>query len=254
MAYKMKSKSTGGVKGKKGLAKVILSTDETKVKVIFKDEPNAPIVLDRENCPDCVKNGKWFVSLNSSEDTMFGIYPEKGTFEVKVKNFPGGEDGIPEPKLKFVSFKDNSGKDNSYEYEYFMVVAEIVNNPSFEGMEVPLMFRYNFDEIVEDGEKVVAYSKPRSKYTSDLADFFDATGVLDFGAIRYSDNILPEVQKRILQNDRSFMITFRDGWMVNGSIMAVESPDETTVPWEENTTNVEFSDEEDDTGSVEFQE
>jgi len=232
MVYKMKTKTSGGGKGHRGLAKVILSSDGTKVKVIFKDEPNLPVILDRENCPDYVKNGVWYTTISSSEDTMFGMYPEKGTFEVKVKEFPGGEDGIPEPKLKQVSFiKD--GKDNSYEYEYFMVIGKIVNHPSFVDMEVPLMFRYNFDEIIDDGEKVAAYSKPRSKYTNELVDFFEATGVLEFGAIKYSDNILPEVQKRILQNDRTFMVTFRDGWMVNGSIMPAENPEETSVPWEE---------------------
>jgi hypothetical protein len=230
--YKMKTKSSGGGSAHRGLAKVVVSTDNTKVKVIFKDEPSLPIILDRSDCPENVQNGKWFVTLSSAEDIMFNLYPDKGTFEVRVKEFISGEDGIPEPRLKHVSFMKD-GKENSYDYEYFMVIGEIVNSPSANGMEIPLMFRYHFDSIKEDGVDVTCYSKPRSKYTNDLIDFFVATGVLDFGAIKYSDNILPEVEKRVLQNNRTFAVTLRDGWMVSGSIMAIESPNETEVPWEE---------------------
>jgi len=58
MAYKMKTKASSGGKGKRGLGKVILSTDGTKVKVIFKDEPDLPVILDRENCPDLCSERK----------------------------------------------------------------------------------------------------------------------------------------------------------------------------------------------------
>ena len=253
MAYEMKSKASSGSGGRRGLAKVTTSKDGTKVRVIFKDDPGAPAYIPIEDCPEYYKDGKWRVSLNADETIMYGLYPEKGTFEVKVKEFVSGEDGVPEPRYKYVSFV-RDGKDNSYEYEYFMVIAEILNNPASAGMEVPLMMRYNFDAMKEDGKEVACYSKPRSKYTSDLVDFMDAVGVLEFGAIPYSDNILPEIQKRVAKNDRTFSITLKDGWLVNGSIMALESPDESEVPWEETATETPEHTEPTQTPDLEFEE
>jgi len=254
MSYKPKTISSGG-SARWGLAKVAISKDKSKVQVLFKDDPQNPIILFAEDCPDNIKAGKWIVSLSEDETIMFSFKPEKGTFTVKVKEFVVRDSGIPEPRLKEVSFV-RDGKKHEYSYEYFMVLLEILEPERYAGLEITAMMRYHFGvgEISAEGKDLVGYTKPTSKYTSDLQDFLDATKAWELGPIEYSDNILPELQKRILHAANQFSVTLKDGWIVNGSIMSYDEPDQEEVPWEETTTETQAPSEQTQSDMPDFDE
>ena len=57
-------------------------------------------------------------------------------------------------------------------------------------------------------------------------DFCEAVGLWDKGPMPYKPNILPAMQKRILNNDRKFQVVVKDGWVVTIFSMEHEEEDE----------------------------
>lgn len=221
-AYKMPVIKTGG--GPTGVAKVVFSSDGKAVKVTFVDSEvyGKPIVLKRDNCPDNLRPGEWYIGLNANKDEIRSWRPVNGMFKAKVQKFTSQPDKPPVPQVH-----------PQWEYQYFTVLFELISPKDVKGCIVPNNYRYHFGQFTnEDGKEIVGLTHNKSKYTPQLADFLYATGALDRGDIAYKDNILPILEKRILKADKVVNIVLKDGW-VNTIFATDETSEPTGTPKEE---------------------
>lgn len=209
MAYKPKTLQTNFVRGLSGVAKVAISPDKKKAKVEFKEDGKAVIV---DEFPSTLTPGTWFVTLDSDDKKVLNHRPANGIFTCKVQKFPAPEGEQPAPRTK-------QGAD--WSYQYFIALLEIVQG-DVKGLIVPAILRYHFGEAVEDDKSVVAFSHPKSKYTPQLVEFCDVTGVWARGAMAYKDNILPMMEKRILREDRKFQVVMKNGYA--DSFLELDAP------------------------------
>ena len=163
----------------------------------------------------------WKIGLNNKHDGIFSIAPSNGFFEVKVKHFQSKEGQPPVPK-----FMDNW----QYPDTVFFVVLEIVGGLEVAiGMEVFLMLRYRFKEG-EDG--MVEYTKYNDRsHTVMTVEFMEYTGA-DEKPLKYKDNILPDIQKRVLKQGKTFGIFMKDGW-VNSLSEVHSEPSAEVETWED---------------------
>ncbi len=81
-------------------------------------------------------------------------------------------------------------------------------------MIVPYILRYNFGEG-ETGE--VEYTNwsdsGKAVHSPRLDEFLTIAGVWRHGAIKFSDNVLPEIHRRIVHQDIQFKFLMKDGWI-----------------------------------------
>ena len=218
MGYKPKTLKSDYVRGPSGVAKIALSPDKKKAKVVFKEDDKTVIVSE---FPKETKPGNWFVSLDKDEKKIVGIRPSSGVFTATVQKFTAKEGEQPAPQTKI-------GPD--WNYQFFIVLLELVT-PEVKGMIVPVMLRYHFGEAMEDEKSVVAFSHPKSKYTPLLAEFCDVTGVWTRGAMAYKDNVLPMLEKRILREDKKFQVVMKNGYA--DSFLELDAPVEEELPTDE---------------------
>lgn len=219
MAYKPPRVGRGGPKG---IATVSLGKMNGKKAVrVDYDDDKAYTVL-ASNCPDYVQEGKFFVVMSAQKDEIQRMSPVNGQFTGKVSQFMAQEGKPPVPKTR--SYQNKDWKP----YQYFAVFVEVTDPERYKGMEVYIELRYHFGEAQEEingtMRRVAAITNLRSPNTGTLEEFLDATGVWEHGPIKYSDNILPILQKRILTNDREFGLILKDGWLQYFII-----PDENTL-------------------------
>lgn len=209
MAYKPPMIKGGS--GPSGVAKVQFKPG--KVGVTFEDNSQYPniIVMKRDDCPENLVEGKrLFVTLNSNKDGMLNWRPADGMFQAVLDSFVAQEGKAPVPRTH-----------TQYDYKYFTVLLEIIAPDKAKGCKVPYTLRYNFQPTEdENGRKVTGFYKLNSKYTPVLMDFCDVFGVWEDGAIPASDNILPELAKRIAKQGRVASIVLKDGWI--NTIFATE--------------------------------
>ncbi|MBU2685751.1 MAG: hypothetical protein KKF27_21125 [Gammaproteobacteria bacterium] len=227
MTYQPRTKSSY-VKGDNGIAKVRFSTDHKKVQVVFmpqeEGQQGKSIILDRDACPDNLQPGEWMVNISGLGDKMLSFRPVIGNFVVTTKSFASAEGEEPKPKTKDVKF-EKAGKVHEYSYDYFTVLWEILEPEKYKGIEVPYMLRYHFEPDEFEGKQVVAYSKGGSKYTDYLKEYLNVAGVWEYGVLEWKDNVLPDLQKRILHTGVKFQITMKEGWVVPGSLLPYDEPD-----------------------------
>lgn len=216
MGYKPKTIKSDFVRGKSGVATVAFSPDNKKVKVTFKEDGKA-FIVPMSDCPDEIRKGTWFITMSSDEKKVLGIRPANGIFTAKVEKFIANEGEPPAPRTKV-------GQD--WSYEFFLVLIELISDNA-KGMHLPVMLRYHFGEAEEDGNSVVAFSHPKSKYTPILVEFCDVTGVWNRGPMKYGDNILPIMEKRILREDKKFQVVIKNGYA--DSFLELDNPDEEEI-------------------------
>jgi len=223
--YTPKRVNVGGSRGASGISKVQLHPDGKRLRILMTEKDKNGNEQENEyrlfmadqdkNIRPMIQNGLWFVSLDGSAKKIYGIRPVRGVFKVKCSKFASEKDKEPTPKVN-----------NTWEVPFseFTALLEIVDGNE-KGMIVPMKLRYWFEEVIEDGKSVVAYEfHPKSRYMPILADFCDAFGVWDFGAMPYSDNILPIMEKRIKRANKTVQIAMKNGW-VDSILGTDDTPD-----------------------------
>lgn len=188
-----------------GVGQIKFSPDGKFVGVkLQKDGQEFVYKVERSNAPDNVKEGRWFVNLSSDGKTLFSIRPVNGLFTVGNVKIVTREGVPPAPKVN-----------QQYGYQFFIVLLEITEGENA-GMKIPMILHYNFGEAVdEDGDSVVAIVKPMSKHTIALRKFLNAVGAWEEGKIRYRDNILPELARRITKQNKKFQVVLEGGFVSN---------------------------------------
>lgn len=169
------------------------------------------IVLNKADCPQVVVNGDFYVTLSEDKQKMFSLKPIEGLFVCQVSRFSAKPGEPPVPK---------TFQGDKWSYQYFVVMLQIIEG-NLKGIEIPYSLRYYFADV--DGE--VGLSHPGSKYHPLLAEFLEITGVWEKGPIKYQDNILPVLEKRILAQRRKFNVLVKDGWVDKIFVLKVEKPE-----------------------------
>jgi hypothetical protein len=249
--YKMQTASGNFERGDSGAGKIRFSTDGLKVQVLLKvrvgedtfDEKK--YLLDiKEDCPENIglvrDSGikEWKISMNKEGNKLLSFHPLNGHFSFKTKEFASAKDADPAPKEKIG--KARTG--HEYTYSIFTVFLDIVKPENLRGITVPLVLRYRFAETIVDGKSVVCFSMG-GKYTDELKEYMIASGCLEdkYHPMPYKDNILPDLQRIALYENREFEATIKDGWIIPGSLIASD-PDEDEMPFDvDEVTEIESS-------------
>lgn len=201
-----------------GLAKIEIHPNQPKVKVTLKpaEDGQKPkvYILDKEKCPDSVKNGIFLVRLSGNGEKMYSIRPQSGVFKAKVLEFAAQTDQQT-GKKKEPTPKTHNGKFGAY--QTFTVAFQITEG-EMEGLQVPGSFPYDFVAAEEDvpGKGVVEViglkKKKDSKYNQKLVELLEVTRVIK-AVLPWKENVLPTLQRAMLKNDRTFSVSVKDGWV-----------------------------------------
>lgn len=210
MAYKPPTKEVSYAKYK-GLAKVLVYEGKNQVALLFKAEPDNKIFVKKSSCPEDIRTGTWFVTMDEDQTEVRYIAPWVGQYKVRFKEFlKGPDDKEPTPQTKEREYEDDKGKKRSYEVTQFVAMLEVTEGDAA-GLTVPLYLSYNFTDIeVDDGTAVVGYSHPKSKYTAQLMEFMEITGAWDKGAMKYQENVLPAFEKRMQKAGKEFFVVIKE--------------------------------------------
>lgn len=189
-----------------GVAKVVVG--ESRVRVTFKtkgDDSNEyngdQFKFDLDDVPEYVReNGEYYVSVKEDGTTFYGMHPLKGTFKTKFASISSRGDEPPAPRQEIGQYGP---------YLSFWVNLKITKG-TYKGMEIPVKFTYKFVET-DDELTAVEVGKKKGNAGEKLLAFLEVAGVGD-AQIRYSDNVLPKLQKVLLLADKEFNTVMKDGW------------------------------------------
>jgi hypothetical protein len=216
--------------GEKGEAQV--RGDKKTIKLRF-EESKKVYKFKRTRNTAKLRPGKWFVQLDGDNSEIFSFHPWSGNLKGKVSEFSSRENEEPVPKLKNVDYYNNEGKHIKYSYYYFVVIFEILEPKKYAGISVPFRLNYNFLEAKNDQNESIVGLMSKGNRTKDLAEFLRISGADNGVEIEWSDNILPELEKRILDADQSFMFIIKNGWI--DTLYEVDEPEsaEDELSWDE---------------------
>jgi hypothetical protein len=226
-------------KGENGEAQVRLSKDKKKIQVRFEETKNKYTFRRTKSIKQLLPGRTWFIQLNGDEDEVFNFHPWSGQFRGKVQGFASKEGESPAP-----SVNERSYEGQKYQTVDFTAIVEITEPKKVAGITIPHFLRYNFREYMnEDGKSEVGLAAKGSR-TKQLADFLDITGAWVQGPMKWKDNVLPAVERRILRQAREFNFIIKDGWI--DTLFSADEPEVEDADWDEEDEPVEESAPDDD--------
>jgi len=195
-----------------------IKVGKNSVQIIpLEGDTGAKYVCRLENCPENIVAGEWRVAMTEDGERIYSIAPIEGMYNLKFMGFAKGEnEKIPTPQHAHFEGVDNETKKPFVtDYDYFTALFEITGAPNGDedaiGMVMTKRLRYYF--FNDNGN--VGFDKPRSKYTSELKDWLADLGAYEGGVIPFSENILPDLEERLLKLRRKFIGTIKDGFLQN---------------------------------------
>ncbi len=225
MSYKPPRVSGEFKKGENGEAQVKGNRKTVKLRFV---ETKRVFSCRRTKETAKLKPGRYYVQLNGEEDDVYNFHPWSGQYKVRVSGFASKEGESPAPKTN----ERVNKKGSSYVTVDFTALIEIVDPKKYKGINIPYFMRYNFRESQdEEGKSVVALPDSGSQ-TKKLSDFLDVTHAWERGLMKWQDNVLPAFEKRILREDREFMIIIKDGWI--DTLYEVDEVVDESNDWEDN--------------------
>ena len=210
------------------VADVTVNSTKKAVRILFDDGDKR--IFPLSECPKNIRTGTMMVRMNEKRNKVYSVYPSEGMFVGKVKEFVHQQDKPPTPNTN-----------TTWDYQYFVCIIEITKGEC-KGMNIPYILRYNFGEVDVDGKAAVGFTHPKSKYTAQLEDFLDIVGAME-KPMKYADNILPMLEKRILLADKTFSFVIKGGYI---STVFTHSGDSGFVPKEESDDSFDLADDDDD--------
>jgi hypothetical protein len=208
MAYQPQRKMVSSSYGPSGKAMITIHPDGKRVRVQLKsDDGNVTeYAIKRDQCPEALMNGVFFVQLSEQKNKIMGVRPWDGVFAVHTDKFAAKEGQPPIPK-----------HNEKFNYYYFTVMLEITDGAE-KGMQIPLTLRYWFDgadEMINGSMKKALCLEfhPKSKYMPHLVDYLDVAGVWESGPMPYKDNVLPMLEKRALAAGKHFNVVMKAGYV-----------------------------------------
>lgn len=181
---------------------------------IVMDETNEVVNVTTDQLPPDVdlkklpRNKKYNVMVSGDRTKLTGFRPFAGSFVclfVEIKKKPG-QPPIHEFPRNRVGKSDKG--DYSKDWHEFTALCRIAEAP-YTGLIIPVKLRYYFTQG-EDGNAVIAGEGKHSQY---LARFLEvSTGDLEGIKIQFSDNILPQLERYLQEQQMPFLIVMANGW------------------------------------------
>lgn len=201
-----------------GIAKVRIG--EKTAEIIFKDNPDDVVKLLRKDVPKTVGKGEYFVVLNSDEDEVLSIRPANAICKAKFRAFAAKEGEVPAPRQHpgGTGTKKDGSKYNYEPYLAFSAILDLLGDHA--GQDIAVYLRYLF---INDGDGGTAI-KGGGRNADVLESFLAVTGLMD-DEIKFRDNLLPSMQKKILQKNRTFQVMIKAGY-VDSFLEDIEADDE----------------------------
>lgn len=157
-----------------------------------------------------VDSGEVFAQLTTNKKALQNIRPLVGTYWVKVSHFAKGKNQPPAPKRYEGMGRRADGESFKYSYDGFTVLLEVVRG-TWEGTILPTMLRYNFTDA-GDGESTGI--KGTGKYSAQLSQFLEFAGIdFDTDSIPLSENVLPWIERTLIDRGKTFMVVVNDGYV-----------------------------------------
>lgn len=209
----METRKVKGGGGIYGPAEIRLT--KKSVQVVFDDkkdedgnviEEGREFSIDRENAPKKIEAGHWSAAVSSRGDKLFSVRPLAGTFSAKFLKFAAAQDAKPAPEQAASTFKDENGKVKYNAPQLvFTAIIQVAGN-----YEYPVRLPYRFSEN-DRGNCEITYKKLGNQINR-LLDFLEYTGVKDMD-IPFTNNILPALEEMITDQNKSFTVVVKNGWI-----------------------------------------
>lgn len=195
----------------KGIAKVQLGKTGN-IRVNFKDGPVFTINADNVQA-EPVWAGVAFCECSENGQIFFSMRPHKGLFKGRCIGISSSEDEIPAPAVKTGKFG---------EFMVFYSIFEITEG-KYKGCKYPSQIPYKF--VDADGVAALPGERGKSRYTDQLEDYMYITGAWET-ELEFSENLLPEINRRIKNAGKTFMFSVKDGYV--DQLIDAETEDETS--------------------------
>lgn len=203
----------------KGLAKVAIHSKTGDAKVNFKD--NKTFIVKAENVQaDPVWKGVGFCEVSENGQYFYSMRPMKGLFDGMCVGLAAPDDGEPTPSTKDSRWGGT--------YQTFIALLQI-REGKYQGATYPYMVSYKFENA--DGVAALPGQRGKSRYTDQLEDFMYAVGAWE-KPLEWSENMLPEIDRRIKNSARHFKFSVKDGYVDQLiDVEITEEPEE--VDWDD---------------------
>lgn len=210
-------------KTKKGEAKVAIKNGAAIITFVDDGE-----VFRIDPAPQGMVRGHYRISLNSDLDDVSSATPWLGVMRCRfVRFFKRSNDQYPSP----------TSKTNEYgTYLQFSATLEVVDG-EFSGLEFPVYLRYQFAPDDDGSGNIAVTPKGGKKSAKFLADFLDAIGLGEV-PIKFSDNVLPEIERRAKKVAKTFKVATANGYVSSISDADEYDSDEDDdevdeIPWKD---------------------
>jgi hypothetical protein len=197
----------------RGQAKVQLHKKTGDAKILFREPKKEYLIKSEFVQADPVWPGMGMVEVSEDGRYFFAMRPWKGLFKARCTGIVAKEGEEPVPNVK-------SG--NWGPYSTFTALFEILEG-KYQGAVYAMNLSYKF--VDAEGVAALPGERGKSQYTDKAEDFMYAVGAWDT-AIDYSDNILPEIDRRIKNAERGLMIAVKEGWIDQLIDVDEEDPDQ----------------------------
>jgi len=191
-------------KGPGGLATVKIDKRKGVATVQYENTHHAYEIM-LEDAPDNLLTGKYFVNLDPDAVRIVSVRPPRGAYMAKFTNFAHKKD--EPPTFRQVAMRTGQKKDGSTfvikPHLEFTAVFEVASG-DFKGFEIPHSMWYCFEPFETDPNEAQLVGQGRGKVEA----FLQAVGY-DFleDSIPYSDNVLPAMEKTILEKDKEVVLS-----------------------------------------------
>lgn len=151
-----------------------------------------------------------YASVSKDQTKLFDVRPMTGSYFVKVSGFAKPKEQPPSPKSYEGMARRQDGTSFKYAFEGFTVLLDVLKG-EWKGTTIPSMLRYYF---VDAGDGESAGIKTGGKYSQQLAQFLEFAGLdFDTDTIPLSENVLPWLEKTLVDREAVFMIVLEDGYV-----------------------------------------
>lgn len=199
---KRRSKISGAATYKKSDTELVVVIDDLDEELSF--QVGSDKVLFN---PATTIDGRVFTDVSSDKSKLMSVRPLVGTFFVKVKEFAKPEGQLPAPRHYEIPV---DGGKRLWIYDAYTVLLEVVTG-AWTGTVIPVNVHYTF---IDSGDGEYASLELGGKHNSTAVVFLECAG-LDFDAdsIPLSENVLPWLEKIIVERGRTFMAIVNDGYV-----------------------------------------
>jgi len=194
--------------GKTGAAQIKFSRDDVVVKF---EEDKTVENLPAENVPDFLigKDGRFIVTLDKENTRIKYASVPRGVYLAKFTGFSHKEG--EQPMYRTVEFSPKTAwRDFPIpRHLEFTALFEVIDNPKdeYNGFPIPLNLWYIFYDYDGTGTTTAFGGQGETR----LGDFLLATGIdMVTDSIPYSDNVLPALEKMLLEKGKTVAMVIND--------------------------------------------